>query len=82
MRNLEILTKFDGLLEGCEGKLMSACLDEYGHQIFAYTESHKILCFKYDPERPSSLTLQHSCSLDLDVDDDEDGVFIVGMEYV
>ena len=60
MRNLEILTKFSGLFEGCAGKIQTACLDEYGHQLFVYTEEHKIYAFKYDLERPSEIQKLHS----------------------
>jgi hypothetical protein len=56
MRNLEILTKFSGLFDGCSGKIQATCLDEYGHQIFVYTEDHEIHAFKYDPERPSEIS--------------------------
>ena len=58
MRNLEILTKFSAYLEGLDGEVAGACLDEFGRTLFIFTKGDaKLHVFKYESaDLPSLLT--------------------------
>ena len=62
MRNLQILTRFEGILsdqiKSGEDTVTAVCIDEYGNQVFVYTMNHSLYAYQADTNEFKSLTLK------------------------